>query len=81
MSPSPMTATRNRRYEQPDQEGIEAIPVSASTVCVDSSLRAARSRGHRNLMNHSVPTAKASRYEQPDQEGIETISSITAALA
>ena len=38
----------------------------------DPSLRAARSRGHRNIgSNHHQDTAYR-RYEQPDQEGIET---------
>ena len=36
------------------------------------SLRAARSRGHRNMVLDRCRHAQSGRYEQPDQEGIET---------
>jgi len=38
----------------------------------DPSLRAARSRGHRNSLSLMLAHGEYRRYEQPDQEGIET---------
>ena len=59
------------RYEQPDQEGIETRDRARATTAVAKSLRAARSRGHRNAKTFRIARTDG-RYEQPDQEGIET---------
>ena len=58
------------RYEQPDQEGIETMQIEQKTITT-MSLRAARSRGHRNVLSEGGHLVSG-RYEQPDQEGIET---------
>jgi len=64
------------RYEQPDQEGIETVWSRFLGLRLTASLRAARSRGHRNLGSLALPSKiNLCRYEQPDQEGIETVSS------
>ena len=61
-----------RRYEQPDQEGIETGSRGLAPCAGAVSLRAARSRGHRNGTVEQDVHSGISRYEQPEQEGIET---------
>ena len=59
-----------------DSRSSQTLPLTLlrSRRLQGPSLRAARSRGHRNLVSDcSSGVTVSCRYEQPDQEGIEAV--------